>query len=193
MKKLALLSLILLSMSFLGCGFAPFADTDSADTDVADTDDLLVPCDEWEHPSSRDLYSNNLDRTYSLNQGVIVSLSSVPPIAETTINELLSEEEQAANGYTGDKVGFVKVNIPSDGSYTVWITRPAWISPYLNAEDEPIFGGEYLHNCKKQFIEGGYLTAVVFDLKAGLNTLQLSHSPHREIVLTVTKSQTATQ
>ena len=56
----------------------------------------------------------------------------------------------------------------------------------MNTEDQPIMGGDFAntsdYNCK-----GKETKAVEFKLKAGVYTLQLSHSSDKNTVLAVTK------
>ena len=145
---------------------------------------LSKTCEEWTHPSStKEIIQSNPGSSYNLGQVLSIEFRPVPPMVGTA----WSAEALKEGGYDGENVGFVKVNIPEAGDYIVWITAEAFISPYLNKEDPPLLGGDYIGGCEKQKNQGGYLKAVSFSLKAGINTIQFSHSPDENTILTVTK------
>ena len=164
-------------------------DQSTADSkeDQETVSEFLVACDEWTHPSSKNnVITVNPDTTYNIDQALSVTLSPSALKADTA----WSETELKDNDYTGKNTAFVKINIPEDGDYTVWLTIKSFITPYHSqGQDKPLVGGKYIGPCKKELAEGGYLKAVMFSLKKGLNTIQLSHSKESQAVLTVAKSE----
>ena len=164
------LILFITTMAFFGCGLK---------------DESLLSCDDWTHPSSKgDIISANPGSSYNVGQVLSVNFTPVDPLVEP----IWEKKELEKNGYTGNNVGFVKVNIPEDGDYTVWTTSKAFIT-YINSENKAQAGGNYITNCKKELKEGGYLLGVSFNFKAGVNKIQLSHSKDKNSVVTVTKTQ----
>ena len=148
-------------------------------------DEFLVTCDKWTQPSSKETpIPANPEVSYNVGQVLSVDLTSIAPKVEPAWDKEALDEA----GYTGDNVGFIKVNVPEDGDYIVWSTAKTFIT-YINSEGKAQLGGKYTVNCTKQLEQGGYLKAVTFSFKAGVNDIQLSHSPDKSTILTVSKAQ----
>ena len=148
-------------------------------------DKFLVTCDKWTHPSSKgELIPANPGSSYKLGQVLSVNLTPVDPKVEPAWDKEALDEA----GYTGNNVGFIKVNVPEDGDYIVWSTVKTFIT-YINSEGNAQLGAEYIANCTQQLEQGGYLKAVTFSFKAGVNEIQLSHSTDKSAILTVSKAQ----
>ena len=100
--------LLITTLAFFGCDLGP---------DSPDTKSYTCPLDQEE------IITANPGSTYNLDQVLSVDFRPLEPLAKTTE----SNEKLDKKGYKGKRSGYVKVNIPEDGTYVVWTTAKAWV------------------------------------------------------------------
>ena len=152
---------------------------------LASSDVNLLACDEWSHPDSTHSVAVAANTIYNINESLSLNLETVENVAQKTV---WSDEDLEKNDYTGNKAGLISINIPEDGDYIIWITEHVFITPYQVSEDR-IPGKRYLDSCFEKLKKGGFLKAVEFSLKKGVNYIQLSHTDKNQVVMRVTKTQ----
>ena len=164
---------------------AGYSDQHSNQNQPTDSSDNLLACDKWIHPDSTNSNPAAANTTYNIDENLSLSLKTVEKTAQKTV---WSEEDLKKHNYTGKKAGVTSVNIPEDGRYIIWITEHVFITPYQVSEDE-ILGETYIEDCFEKLEKRGFLKAVEFSLKKGVNYIQMSHADKNQVVIRVTKTQ----
>ncbi len=176
--KLLKLSIVLASL-FLLTGYS------SDRNQSASAEANLLACNRWSHPNSTNSTVAVENTVYNIDENLSLNLKTVESVTQKTV---WSDEDLKKSGYTGNKAGVISINIPENGHYIIWITEHAFITPYQVSEDR-IQGERYIDDCFEKSQKGGFLRAVEFSLKKGVNYIQLSHTDKNQIVIRVTKTQ----
>ena len=185
MKKGSLLIMKLLKLSIVLASLFLLTGCSSDQNQSAGSDANLLACDRWSHPNSTNSTLAVENTIYNIDENLSLNLKTVESVTQKTV---WSDEDLKKSGYIGNKAGIISINIPEDEHYIIWITEHVFITPYQVSEDN-LQGERYIDDCFEKLKKGGFLKAVEFSLKKGVNYIQLSHTDKNQVVIRVTKTQ----